>query len=64
MKTVEQGTYQIVAGERWCLVCKSLGHAEIECQVIEPTEDQRTFISLSENLQRKDLAETNKYQIR
>lgn len=59
-KIPEQGTYQIVAGERRYLACKSLGHAEIECKVIEPTEDQRIFISLSENLQRKDLSEVEK----
>lgn len=59
-KIPEQGTYQIVAGERRYLACKLLGHAEIECNVIEPTEEQRMFISLSENLQRKDLSEVEK----
>ena len=60
VRKTELDTYIVVVGDRRLKACKKLGWTEIPCQVIEPTEEEMLFISLSENLQREDLGEVEK----
>ena len=51
-----EGSYQIVAGNRRYIACKTLGWRKIPCNIIEVDDDKEAFeISLIENIQRRTL---------
>jgi ParB family transcriptional regulator, chromosome partitioning protein len=45
--------FEIIAGSRRYLACKSLGHKKIACHVVELDDRQMFEVSLIENIQRK-----------
>lgn len=55
VRTVE-GYYEIVAGNRRFLACKTLGWKRIACHIIELDDKEAFEISLVENIQRKRIS--------
>jgi ParB family transcriptional regulator, chromosome partitioning protein len=51
----KENTYQLVAGERRCLACKTLGWTSIPAVVRDLTDSAMATIALIENLQRENL---------
>ena len=49
------GSYVLVAGHRRLNACKKLGFQKIPATISDITEDDATFIQLTENIARKDL---------
>ena len=55
-QTKVDGRYQIIAGNRRYVACKTLGWRKIPCHIIEVDDDREAFeISLIENIQRRTL---------
>ncbi len=52
----KQPGFEIVAGNRRMLACKKLGWKKIACHIIDVDDKTAFEISLSENLQRKNLS--------
>jgi ParB family chromosome partitioning protein len=52
----KQSGFEIVAGNRRMLACKKLGWKKIACHIIDVDDKAAFEISLSENLQRKNLS--------
>ena len=53
--------YQLVAGRRRVMACRSLGHAEIASSVLDvPDDDEAVIISLTENFHRADMSPVDK----
>jgi ParB family chromosome partitioning protein len=52
----KENVFEIVAGCRRYLACKSLGWKEIPCQVVQLNDMQAFEVSLIENIQRKSLS--------
>ena len=52
--------YQLVAGRRRVMACRSLGHAEIDSLVLDVPDDEMVIISLTENFHRADMSPVDK----
>lgn len=55
VRTMEDGTYQIIAGERRWQACKSIGMKKVPVRVREADENEVLELALIENIQRSDL---------
>ncbi|BAZ18485.1 ParB family protein (plasmid) [Calothrix sp. NIES-4071] len=55
VRKLENGTYELVAGERRLRACQNLQKQEVPVNIIECNETQANHIRLIENLQREDL---------
>ena len=55
VRTMADGTYQIIAGERRWQACKSIGLEKVPVRVREASEDEALELALIENIQRSDL---------
>lgn len=65
VRKLENGKYQIIAGERRYRACKALKYENISCIVKEFDDEQAIDVMMSENLMRenlKPLDEAKKYQ--
>jgi ParB family chromosome partitioning protein len=55
VRAVNEGNYEIVAGNRRYLACKALGWRKILCHIVELDDREAFEISLVENIQRRTL---------
>jgi len=55
VRPLEEGGYELIAGERRWLACKILGYKKIPALVKEYKDLEATAVSLIENVQREDL---------
>lgn len=55
VRAVDDGTYQIIAGERRWQACRSLGLTKVPIRVKEADDDKAIELALVENIQRSDL---------
>lgn len=56
IRSIEDGNFKIVAGNRRYCACKSLGYRKIACHIVELDDKAAFEVSLIENLQRKTLS--------
>ena len=55
IREVKNGKYQLVAGERRLRAARMAGLAEVPCIVVKSSEEKSALMTLTENLQRKEL---------
>ncbi|MDO4182733.1 MAG: ParB/RepB/Spo0J family partition protein [Coriobacteriia bacterium] len=55
VRTMPNGTYQIIAGERRWQACKQVGLKKVPVRIREASEDEALELALIENIQRSDL---------
>ena len=55
VRKMDDGTYQIIAGERRWQACKSIGLETVPVRIKETTDEKVTELALIENIQRSDL---------
>ncbi len=55
VRTMEDGTYQIVAGERRWQACRSIGLKSVPVRIKDADDDTALELALIENIQRSDL---------
>lgn len=55
VRTMEDGTYQIVAGERRWQACRSVGLKSVPVRIKDADDDTALELALIENIQRSDL---------
>ena len=60
VRSLENGKFMVVAGMRRFLAYQSLKWDEIECKVIENSAELAEYISLAENVERKNLSSKEK----
>jgi len=55
VRSLPNGRYQIIAGERRWQACKNLGMAKVPVRIREVDDDKTIMLALVENIQRSDL---------
>lgn len=56
VRRLDDGSYQLIAGERRLRVARKLGMTQVPCYIIEADDYKSSVLSLVENLQREDLS--------
>jgi len=57
VKALDGGKYEVIAGHRRFLACKSLGLKSVSCSVVTKDEKATDAIKVTENIQRKNLTD-------
>ena len=60
VRAVDDGTYQIIAGERRWQACRSIGLPKVPIRVKEADDDKAIELALVENIQRSDEENLNR----